>query len=446
MSVNPNIFKAYDIRGIYPDEINEEVAEKIGAAFVRYLGQDVKKIIVGRDIRLSSPSLFKAISEGITKQGVGVSDIGICTTPMLNFGLIKYGYKGGIMISASHNPAHYNGFKLIEEKGIQLAGKKIDQIKKIVLENKLPKAEIKGEVKKLNILNDYLDHILSFAKNIKEGLKIVVDYGNGVGAISARAVFKKLNLEVISIYEEPDGTFPNHLPNPHEIKFMKELQERVKKEKADLGIFFDGDADRSMMIDEKGEIVFPDLLVGFLAKEELKKYPGEKIYYDLRFSKVVKEIIKENGGVPVMMRVGNPFYKEKLILEGGALAGELSGHLMFKENFGIDDGLFAAIKTMDLICLSKKTLSELIKPLKKYFQTEEINLEVKEKDKVLNKVREYFKDGHFIELDGLYIQYPDWWFNLRKSNTEDLVRLRIEAKREKLLKEKKKELLDLIIK
>ncbi|MBI4837159.1 MAG: phosphomannomutase/phosphoglucomutase [Candidatus Portnoybacteria bacterium] len=462
MSINQKIFKTYDIRGVYPEEVNEEAVNKIGSAFAIYLKEKTDfrakrenkvprakragsyNIVVGRDARVSSPSLFDALVEGITSQGMNVIDIGICTTPMLIFATKKIGGDiGGIMLSASHSPPDINGLKLMGERSIQMMEEEVEPIKQLALAGNFVDAGEKGRIISRSISSKYIQHILSFCGRIK-GLKIVADYGNGVGAVSGREVFNKLNIEYIPMYEELDGNFPNHFPDPHNIENMKELRERVKEGKADLGIFFDGDADRSIMIDEAGEIVFADMLVAALAREELKKYPGAKVYYDLRFSKAVKEIIEQGGGVPVMMRVGNPFYKKKMTLEGGVLAGELSGHLFFKENYAIDDGLFAAIKTMDLICKSGKKLSELVNPLKKYFATEEINMKVNDADETFKKIKAHYKDGHSIDLDGVYIEYPDWWFSLRKSNTEPVVRLRIEANSLELLEAKRKELVGLI--
>jgi phosphomannomutase len=443
MAINQKIFKAYDVRGIYPDEVNEEAAERIGAAFAVWVG-DATEVVVGRDARVSSPSLFNALAKGIMSQGKNVVDIGICTTPMLSFGVIKRECKGGIMISASHNPGQYNAFKLIGEKGVQMTDEKYAPIKDMAVKDDFAAGSETGMLSEKNMLEEYVSHVLVQANPAVKNLKIVVDYGNGVGAISAKPAFERLGVAVVSLYDKPDGTFPNHPADPHNIENMRELRERVVVEKADLGIFFDGDADRSIIVDETGEIVFADMLLALLAKEELKKYPGEKIYYDLRFSKVVKELVEENGGVPVMMRVGNPFYKEKLIFEGGALAGELSGHIMFKDNYGIDDGLFAAIKTMNILCENTGKISELINSLKKYFATEEINMKVSDADTVMQKAAERYNDGHSIDLDGVYIEYSDWWFNLRKSNTEPLVRLRVEANTKELLEEKRAELVKLI--
>lgn len=444
MSINPKIFKAYDVRGKYPEEINEEAARSIGAAFAIFLKGKTKEIIVGRDARLSSPILFKALSEGIISQGADVIDIGTCTNPMLIYAVQTIGNNiGGIMISASHSPSNINGFKLMGEKSAQMMDEKRKEIDKLALAGNFREALEKGNIRSISILEGYLAHVMKFAEGIK-GLKVVVDYANGVGSVSGERVFKNLDINYIPMHNTPDGSFPNHLPNPLEMENIFELRERVKTEKADLGIMFDGDADRAVMVDETGEVIFSDLLVALLAEEELKQYPGGSVYYDLRFSRVVKEIIEKNGGQAIMMRVGNPFYKEKMIFEDGVFAGELSGHIFFKENFGIDDGLFAAVKTMRLICKRKKKLSELISPLKKYFASEEINMEVKNPDKVLEKAAECYKSGHSIDLDGIYIEYPEWWFSLRKSNTDPVIRFRIEANTNELMEEKRREIIELI--
>ena len=431
-------FKSYDIRGIYPTEINEELAFKVGQAFAHFL--NARNLVVGYDMRESSPSLFKHLTRGMMSQGVNVVNIGMVTTPMLSFTVAHFNYDGGIMISASHNPGKYNAFKVIGKKGVQLSSETgLKTIKELC--QKTFETKISGMMLKMNILNDYLNHVSSFTK--KRNLKIIADYGNGVGAISAEPFFNKMGINVISMFPEPDGTFPNHPANPHDVENIKELQSKVIEEQADLGLFFDGDADRVVVVDELGEIVYADLLLALLAREELKQHQNEKVYFDLRFSKVVPEIIKENSGIPIMMRVGNPFYKDKLINEGGILAGEFSGHIMFKDNYGIDDGLFASIKTMNILKENVK-LSSLVNSIKKYKNTPEINLNVGDADETLDKISKKYQDGERISLDGVHISYNDWWFSLRKSNTEPLVRLRIEADTEELLKEKKEEILQSI--
>ncbi len=434
------IFKKYDIRGVYPDEINEKDAQDIGRAFVSYLGEERPRVVVGRDGRESSPVLYKALKEGLKNAGAEVFDIGLSNTPLLNFAVCKYGYSGGVMVTASHNPPQFNGLKLIRQKGLQVYGEDIQRIRELVKEGTLKKEE--GREKKEDPLPSYVSHILSFNEGIKD-LKVVVDYGNGVASVTGKPTFKELNAEVTELYEEVRGDFPAHLPNP-EPENMKELVERVKKENADVGIFFDGDGDRSFFVDEKGNIVYPDLLLSMIVKEELSRSRERDVYFDLRFSRVTEEVIKEAGGDPIMMKVGNPFYKEKLIKEGGLMGAELSGHIMHKDNFCIDDGLFMAIKVLNFLSKDERSFSELIKPLRKYYQSEEINIEVREKEKALERAKEAFKEGELLDIDGVYVRFNDWWFNIRKSNTEDLVRLRLEADTEELLENKKKELIETI--
>jgi phosphomannomutase len=439
-----SVFKACDIRGVYPDEIHEELAYTVGRALVTFLR--CKNVVVGYDMRESSASLFSSLTRGITDQGADAVTIGMCTTPMLNFSVAHYTFDAGIMISASHNPGKYNGFKLIKAPALQISSTSgMQEIETLATGNAFEEPETKGTVSKMDVLKDYTTHIVSKFPDIKK-VKVVVDYSNGMGAISAVPVFEQLDIEVIHLYPEPDPTFPHHEANPHELKNFADLQKAVLREHADAGIFFDGDADRSLIVDEKGKIVFPDILFCLVMEHELKDHPGEKVYYDLRFTKAAEDIIKRNKGVPVMMRVGNPFYKEKLIHEGGLAASEFSGHAMFNENYAIDDGLFAALKVISIISNSDETLSEMVNPFVKYHTTPEINIPVAgmDPDEILDRVADRFKDGERIELDGVYIQYAAWWFSLRKSNTESLVRLRIEADTEELMNKKKKEILEAI--
>lgn len=436
-------FKSYDIRGVYPDEVNEDMAYNVGRAFVTFL--KCKKVAVGFDMRDSAKVLFDSLVNGLTDQGADVINIGKVTTPMLNFAVANYDNDAGIMISASHNPGKYNAFKLVKHPVLQISSDSgMKDIEKLATEAKFEDAK-KGNVEDKDIKENYINHITSKFKDIKN-IKIVADYGNGMGALTATEAFKKLGIEIIELYPKPDATFPNHEANPHDIKNFKDLQEAVKKENADLGIFFDGDADRSNVIDDKGNIIFPDIVFCLMMEHELKQHKGEKVYYDLRFTKAAKDIIEANGGVPVMMKVGNPFYKEKLAHEGGLAAAEFSGHIMYKENFGIDDGLFAALKIIEIVSNSNKKLSELVKPMIKYNTTPEINIKTKGRDPedIMKRVADNFKDGESIELDGVYIQYDDWWFSLRKSNTEPLVRLRVEANTEELMNQKKDEIVKLI--
>ncbi|MDD5489380.1 MAG: phosphomannomutase/phosphoglucomutase [Candidatus Moranbacteria bacterium] len=443
--MNEKIFKVYDIRGVYPDEINEDAAYLIGKAFVDFLG--CNSVVVGRDMRKSSPSLFEALARGITEQGANVIDIGMVTTPMLSFAVMNWNAETGIMISASHNPSQYNAFKLIKNEGKVAQqifdGGGIEDIKERCLRNNFSASEKKGSITQKDIKAEYRARLESIADGIK-GLKVVCDYGNGVGSISAKPVFDSLPVEVVHMYAEPNGDFPNHEPNPHEVENLKDLQKKVVEEQADLGIFFDGDADRSQLVNEKGEIIFPDVALGVLAVDALGEKKKGKVFHDLRFTKSVSEQIAENGGEAVMMRVGNPFYKEALKDDDGLIAGEFSGHIMFREFFGIDDGLYSALKFLGIMCKQRKKASELASPFQKYFQTEEINMKVTDADATIEKIREKYSDGKLITIDGILIDYGDWWLSLRKSNTEPLVRLRMEAKEKKLLEEKRTEVLGII--
>jgi len=443
MKIDPTIFKTYDIRGVYPDEINEEAAYKIGQAFATYIAGDV---VVGRDMRNSSDSLFAKLADGVNSVGYKVYDLGLCTTPMLNFAVADKGFSGGMMITASHNPPEFNGIKLIGEKAIQfMKDGGILEIKELVLADNFNLVDSKKKIEKYNILPDYINHLLKFFSKIKIG-KIIIDCGNGVGAVSAKPVFEKLGIDIIWLYPEPDGDYPNHPANPAEEKNLADIIAKVKLSNADLGIAFDGDADRAFFIDENGDAVNVGFLLAAIATEELKKHSGERVYYDLRFSKGVEKAITAAGGIPVKTRVGNPFYKKELINNGGLIGAEMSGHFMYQENYCLDDGLFSALKVLYWLNKTGKKLSEFINKYQRgYFLSGEINLTVENPKVVIEKLKEKYFDGKINKIDGVTIEYPDWWFNLRSSNTEPVVRLNIEAGNENMLDDKKQELLKNII-
>lgn len=442
MSRIAGIFKAYDIRGIYPTELNEETAYKVGRAFVQQF--KLQTVVVGKDMRPSGESLFKELTRGLMEQGADVIDIGMVATPMVGTTVAGEGYDGGIMISASHNPAEYNAFKLIIKPCEQLSPESgMKEIELLCKKNEWKEPTRQGKMTRKDVLEAYAKQVLAQGAGVK-GLKVVVDYGNGVGSIPGKVIFPKLDIEYIPLYDEPDGSFPHHPANPHELENFRDLQERVKTEKADVGIFFDGDADRSLLVDEQGAIVPADMMVGLFAEELLQEHPGECVLFDLRFSKAVEEAITKAGGVPVRMRVGNPFYKAALIHDGGILGGEFSGHVMFKENHFQDDGLFAAVTALRILSKAGKPLSALIEKFRTYVQSPEINLHVTDADAVLTKLQKQYHDGKLSTIDGLLIEYPSWWFSIRKSNTEPLVRLRIEASSQKELNGKQEELLRII--
>jgi len=441
-NINPSAFKAYDVRGVYPSEINEELAGRVARALAVFLKAD--KLVIGRDGRASSPSLYTAIVKALTDAGVNVIDIGQCPTPLVSYTISKKNFPGGIMISASHNPPEYNAFKLIQHPCFQLSSPGgMDDVKKLALSPELMAAEKneKGKVESLDILDEYVNEVCEEFVSLK-GLSVVVDYGNGMGAITAKPVLEKLGVRAIHLYDKVDGTFPNHYANPAEEKNLEELKKKVVMMKADAGLAFDGDADRAFVVDDKGKVVYPDLMMALLVPSELKGRSDKRVYYDLRSSRILPETVKNNHGQAIMMRVGNPFTKEKLVKEGGVFGGELAGHIMFQDHYCIDDGLYAALKVLEVLNESKKKLSELVKPLQKYYHSNEINMKVAEPDATLEKVRIAFRDGKSVHIDGVYISYPDWWFSLRKSNTEPVVRLRVEAE----AREKLDEMLDKILK
>ncbi|MBU1199782.1 MAG: phosphomannomutase/phosphoglucomutase [Nanoarchaeota archaeon] len=442
--INIKVFKAYDVRGIYPSDLSEKEAAAAAKALAFFLQAD--NIVIGRDARTSSPAIHKAVVDALVDVGVDVYDIGLCSTPMLYYAIAKKGFAGGIMITASHNPPEYNALKMVKHPNIQLSSPgDMDEIRKLVVNDAIVNEvkEKKGKVQEFEILDEYVEELSEKFSEVK-GLKVVVDYGNGMGSINAKPVFEKLDIEVIPLFEEIDCTFPNHPANPHDLENFDDLRKKVVEEKADLGIFFDGDADRCYCVDDTGEIVFTDILIGILIPYELKGRSDKRVYYDLRFSKIIEDVLKENHGQGTKMRVGNPFYKKKLTEEGGVFGAELSGHIIFQDHYAIDDGLYAALKVMKVLVQSRKKLSELAKPLQKYFSSPEFNFRVKNPNMTLGKLRHAFPDGKNLEIDGLYVEYPDWWFSLRKSNTEPIVRLRLEADTKEKLDEMKEKIISMI--
>lgn len=440
--MDEKIFKSYDIRGLYPSQVNDEAAFEIGKAFAKYIGSQV---VVGRDMRASSDGLFDSFARGVNSMGVDVIEIGMCTTPLLNFAVAHKGFKGGAMITASHNPSEYNGIKLIGEKAVQMnKDRGIGEMKELVLSGNLRESKEKGKQKKLDIINEYIDFITEKIGVVKP-MKVVVDCGNGVAALTAKPVFEKLGIRTVEMYFEPDGSFPNHLANPAEEENLKDAERKVVEEGADLGVVFDGDGDRAFFIDENGKTHNVGFLLAAIADHELKNHKGEKVYYDLRFSKKVIDTIKNAGGVPVRTRVGNPFFKQQLILGGGLMAAEYSGHFMYSEHYGLDDGLFSALKLIYWLSKTDKTFSAFVEPYERgSYVTGEINFEVEDQERVISDLEKKYSDGEIDRLDGVTIEYPDWWFNLRSSNTEPVVRLNIEAKDEKLMKERLEEVIKII--
>jgi phosphomannomutase len=448
--MDESIFKAYDIRGVYPDSLNEHLTQKIGRAYVNYLGLSGSRVIVGRDMRLSSEPLEDAFIQGVTEAGADVLDIGLVSTDALYFAVGHLEEPGGAMITASHNPKDYNGLKLCREDAIALSGDEgINQIRDLITSGKLPEPnEYEGSVEEGDIVEDYAEHCLGFidAEGLRP-LKIVVDAGNGMAGKMLPPIFEKLPFEYVPMYFELDGSFPNHPPNPIEPENMEELQERVISESADFGVAFDGDADRCFIVTEKGETISGDILATLVAKNVLEKEPGAAIVYSAVCSKALPELVRREGGRPIRTKAGHSIIKPQMRSNDAAFGGEHSGHFYFRDNYFADSGVIAMLTVAELVGRQEDPLSELLPPIDPYVRSGEINSEVEDQDAVLEQVEEYYADRDSPEidhLDGLTVDFGEWWFNLRPSNTEPLLRLNVEASDRETMEEKRDELLGLI--
>jgi len=435
-----SIFKSYDIRGIYPKELNKEAAYKIGRAFIE--NTKAKTVAVGQDMRFSSPALFKSLTEGITIQGADVYNIGQVPTECLYFTVGHYGYDGGIMITASHNPKEYNGFKTVKKEGDVVNVIRGKDMIEIVEKSNFSKSGKNGEIKEIDIWQDYLNHIFSFVEIDKiKSFKVVIDAGNGMAGKTIPQIAQKLPLKIIPLNFKLDGNFPNHPSNPLFEGATDQISNGVIKKKSDFGFIFDGDADRIFLIDEKGNFVRADITLLLLAKYFLEKNPGKGVAYNLICSKSVPEFIKKWGGNPIRTQVGFLNIQKGILKNNGIMGGELSGHYCFKDNFYSDSGMIAFLTLLQIISASGKKVSELTKELSPYAKSAEINFKVKNKETILKKIREQFSDGKQDYLDGVTVEYKDWWFNIRPSQTEPLLRLTIEAENQEILEKKKRELI-----
>ncbi|MBI4709413.1 MAG: phosphomannomutase/phosphoglucomutase [Candidatus Portnoybacteria bacterium] len=451
--IDQKIFKAYDVRGVYPEEINEDVAYKIGWAFVEFLKNNnelgSRQIIVGRDARLSSDALFEALSQGIISQGIDVIDLGYVSTPLLYWAVINEGVDGGIIITASHNPAQYNGFKFcgLSAKPIGL-GSGLEKVRDLALgKEEIPVSFSAGKISQKRLLDEYINSIQKQTDLSQlKPLEIIIDCGNGMMGPEVEMLIKKLPCRAEILFSEPDGNFPNHEANPIKEETLETLKEKVLSEKANLGIAFDGDGDRIGFLDERGEKIRGDFITAIIAQELLKENRGQKILYEVRSSKAVRETIEKSGGIPVLGRAGHALIKDQMRKEDIFFAGELSGHYFFKQLGIIDNALFAMLLVLKIISQEDKPISEIVKPFQKYYQSGEINFEVENKEEILKSLEEkYSSADKILKIDGLTAEFKDWWFNVRPSNTEPLLRLNIEAESEDLLEEKTKELKSLFL-
>ncbi len=438
------VFKAYDIRGLVEGELSDDLAYRIGRAYGvflhgKYSDFDGKSIVVGYDMRQTSPQFSKEVIRGLNDEGLDVVDIGLATTPLFNFACSNYSeYVAGIMVTASHNPAKYNGFKMTLGDGTPVGrGGGMEEIRDLAEKNDFKNSLAKGSIKNREILEDYLSKIFSIVKSetIKP-LKIVVDAGNGMAKVSFVEVLKRLPVQVEYMYLEPDGTFPNHEANPLNVETLQALQKRVVEVGADFGFALDGDADRVGLVDEKGDVVEASFVGALMGLEVLRSNPGVYMLYDLRSSKIVRDVWEQNGARTGMCPVGHALIKKMMKEVGAFFASELSLHLYYNDMHDVESTDLALLYFLSLVSRSGKKLSELTAPLNKYFHSGEINFHVEEKDKILANLREKYVDGKSVELDGFYVEYPTWWFNVRSSNTEPVLRLNLESNTKSEMEEK----------
>jgi phosphomannomutase len=448
MQIDQSIFKAYDIRGVYPTNVTPELAYKLGQAYAEYV-KPQGEVVVGNDVRIHSEELKNKVAEGLMDSGVNVVDIGLISTDMYYFAVGKYGFAGGIQSSASHNPPEFHGFKMVREKVIPITFEEgISQMRDLIDKDQFTVSQTKGKIRKLNIENDYIDYTLGWLKNKEiKPLKIVVNGNFGYAGVMFKKISEagKLPLTIIGLNDIPDGTFPKGRPDPFVPENRIEFSELVKSSGADLGIAWDADADRVFFCADGGEFLEPYFLNTLLIKQMLKKFPGEKIIYDPRYTWALIDAIRDNGGTPVVCRVGHSYIKEKMREENALYATESSGHTYFRDFWYADNGMIPAMQIIEMLSETSQKLSELVKPvLVKYFMSGEINSEVNDKEGKMKEIAEKYKDGKLDTLDGVSLEFPDYRFNVRPSNTESLLRLNVEAKSKELMEQKRDEVLAII--
>jgi phosphomannomutase len=437
------IFKAYDVRGTVPDQIDEEVTRRIGDAFAVYTR--APRIVLGRDSRLSSPALAAAFAEGATARGADVIDIGLATTDMLYFASGRLNIPGA-MFTASHNPPQWNGVKLCragaapvgEDSGLM-------DVRDLAERHEPPSAAAAGRVSKHDMVDEYVDHVLGFVDAQRMApLLVVADTANGMGGLVLPAIFERLPVKLVGLYLELDGTFPNHPADPIQPENQEDVRKAVVEHDADVGLAFDGDADRVFVTDERAEGVSGSLITALVAEAMLEREPGATILHNVICSWVVPEVIRERGGTPVRTRVGHSLIKKVMAETGAVFGGEHSGHYYFRDHYRADSGIIAALLVLERLSQAGVPMSELLAPYRRYHASGEINSEVDDQEARIEEVGAAFPDGSQDRLDGLTVQYRDWWFNVRPSNTEPLLRLNVEGRTPELLEEKTTELLRLI--
>ena len=445
-SINSSIFKAYDVRGLYPSEVNEDAARLIGRGFVSYLG--AKRIAVSRDMRLSSPSVAAAFIDGARAQGADVVDYGMMGTDMMYFAVARDGHDGGVQITASHNPKEYNGIKLVRREAFPLSGEAgINDIRDMIANGTVPaEAAVRGSLSTMAVFEDYVRHVMSFIDpTIIKPFNVVLDAGSGIAGMVAPKLFERLPCKVTQLCFEVDGTFPNHEANPLIEENRQDIVARVIRDKADIGIAWDGDADRCFFIDGSGEFIAGDFITALLAEAFLMRKPGQTIIYDVRASYAVKDIVAKYNGKALMNRVGHAFIKGRMREENAVFGGEVTGHYYFRDNFFADNGFIPALLILELMSRKGQTLRELLAPLReKYFISGEINTRVASMSALQEKIdglTARYTDARVYSLDGISAEFPDWHFNVRASNTEPMLRLNLEATTQGMMDEKRDEVL-----
>jgi len=443
--LDPKVFKAYDVRGLYPDELDEAGAEAIGRAYVEQF--EPRRMAVGRDMRLSSPAMQEALMRGAASAGADVLDLGLVGTEMVYFAVGSLGLEGGAMVTASHNPKQYTGMKLVRRGALPVGGESglLDVRDRALASNKLLQARTGGSIERYDIWPAYVERVLSFVEVAAiKPLKVVIDAANGTAGAMLPPVLERLPVEVVRCYFEPDGSFPNHEPNPLLPENREFIVRKTLKEGADLGVAFDGDADRCFFVDDTGEFVPGDFVTALFAGSVLEKEPGAKIIYDLRASRAVPDTIERAGGVPLVNRVGHAFIKTRMRKEDAAFAGEVSGHYYFSDFSQADSGVVPFLLMLELIS-KRGRLSEILAPFRsRYFITGELNTPVPDVALKLQELKERYADGRISHLDGISVDFEDWHFNVRPSNTEPLLRLNLEATSEELMEQKRDEVLEVI--
>lgn len=449
--INPEIFRAYDVRGIYPDELNEETAYKIGRGFGMYLKKDLKKslpikIVLGQDMRSHSPFLARDLVKGLNDEGIDVVDIGKVPTPAFNYTVSFKDYDGGVMVTASHNPKEYNGLKFCREKAITIGlAMGLDKIRDYSIAEQ-EESSGKGQLTALDgMTKEYVQQDLSFVNLGKlKKFKIVADTGNAMGALYLDEMFTKVPGELIRLNWELNGNMPVHEPNPYKLETLQQIQEVIRNEGANLGIATDGDGDRIGFLDEKGDPIRGDIIGIIIARRLLERFPGSKIGYEVRSSKIVPETIRISGGTPILMPAGYALMKPIMDKENVLFAAESSMHYMFQENYNYESPVLVIALLLSIMSTEERPLSQIWREYLKYHHSGEQNFEVSDKEGIMKKLEQKYKDGKVSHLDGVTVEFDDWWFNVRSSNTEPVLRLNLEADTEDLMKEKLKEVKKII--